>query len=219
MPLDGRYQISRVITPAASIDLVTLDQAKAALGITDSSQDAAISQHITQISAAINRFCNRVFVEQTYRDQFRALYNWLSPGAPLMTRQAPIALDDTGLPLAIVTENGAVIDPAAWEVDPSTGQFYRLDGATVLAWTGTTVLIDYTAGFDPVPPDVQAAALEWLGVQYHSGYGRDPSLRSETIPDLITQTWDTSPAAMGSATTAVPAPVAHLLSGYRIWFL
>jgi hypothetical protein len=220
MPLDGRYRISRVITPATNFDLVTLDQVKAALGIdpTDTSQDAALQQHITQVSAAIARYCDRVFVQQVYRDQFRAVYNWLAAGDPLMTRQNPIAVDDTGLPLATITENGAIIDATAWDVNPNSGEFYRVDGALVTQWTGTTILIDYTAGFDPIPDDVQAAALEWLGVQWHSGYGRDPTLRSETIPDLITQVWDTGGGSTESK-TAMPASVEYLLCSYRIWSL
>lgn len=218
MPLDGRYRISRVITPAASMDLVSLDQVKATLGIdtADTSQDAALQQHISAVSAAINRHCNRVFVQQVYRDQFRVVRNWLDPGDPLMIRQPPIAFDDLDVPLATVTEDGGVVDVVAWEVNASSGEFYRIDGALVSQWIGTTVLIDYTGGFDPIPADVQAAALEWIGARYYS-VGREPGLRAETIPDLITQTFDSS-GGMASATT-IPSGAEGLLQGYRLWSL
>lgn len=219
MPLDGRYRISRVITPAPSFDLVTVDQVKATLGIetADTSQDAALLQHIAAVSAAINRYCDRVFVQQVYRDQFRVVRNWLPPGDPLMIRQPPIAFDELGVPLATVTEDGGVVEVVAWEVNASSGEFYRIDGALVSQWIGTTVLIDYTGGFDPIPADVQAAALEWIGARYY-WVGREPGLRAETIPDLITQTFDSGSGGVASATT-IPSGVEGLLQGYRMWSL
>jgi hypothetical protein len=74
--MNSRYRISRVTTPAASMALVSLADAKAYLGITDNTQDAAITQQIAQVSAAINHYCDRVLVQQTYEDTFRALYAW-----------------------------------------------------------------------------------------------------------------------------------------------
>ena len=67
------YRITRVITPAESLALVSVDQAKAALGIdiADTSQDAALQAQIDSVSAAVNNWCDRVFVVQTYRDQIR----------------------------------------------------------------------------------------------------------------------------------------------------
>ena len=217
MSVAARYQISRVITPAASFDLVTLDQAKTMLGIdaSDTSQDAAIQQNITAVSAAINRYCDRVFVQQVYRDQYRYVCNWLAAGEPLRTRQFPIATDATGLPLATVTSDGAVLDAAMWEADTESGTFYAIDGAIVDAWTGTTILIDYTGGFDPVPADVQAAALEWVAARYYS-VGREPGLRSETIPDLIEQSWDSAGSAASASATMIPPGVEGLLHTYRI---
>jgi hypothetical protein len=209
----SQYLISRTVTPAASLALVTLDQAKLALGITDTSQDAALTAQINQVSAAINRYCDRIFVQQGYRDQFRYVLNWMPVGQPLPLRQYPLAVDEDGNPLATVVEDSVAVDAAAFEADADRGYLYRLDGAAY-AWTGLLITVDYTAGYDPIPDDLQWATLEWLGVQWHSGYGRDPSLRAETIPDLITQTWDTSAAAVGASTTTVPAAVRGILWPY-----
>lgn len=214
MPTNPRYHLTRVITPATSMSLVTLDEAKAALGIPldDTSQDAALTMQIEAVSVAVNNYCNRVFVVQTYQDQFRYLTNWLYPGQPLQTRQYPIVVTD-GEPAVAVIENGGELDVALWEVYPEQGALYRLDGALVAAWLGTTIIVDYTAGYDPVPPDIRSACLEWLGARW-GAIGRDPSLRSETIPDLITQVYSSD---SGASAGTIPAGASSLLMPYRIW--
>lgn len=209
------YRITRVITPAASMDLVTLDQAKALLGIVadDTSQDTAILQHIAGTSAAINNYCDRVFVVQTYRDQLRNAYGAYAEA--LVTRQYPIALDTEDVPLAAVTENGVALDPAYLEVYPEEGSLYRLDSVGVPgAWASAALVVDYTAGFDPIPADVQGACLEWVSVRWNA-VGRDPGVRSETIPDLITQVYGSGGDITGAS--AMPAGVREWLVPYKIW--
>ena len=148
---------------------------------------------------------------QTYQDQFRHVYNWLYSGEPLRTRQFPIVVDDTGVPLVAVFEDGAAVDVSFWDVYPEEGTLYRLDGTTVAAWLGTTLLVDYTAGYDPIPADVQSAALEWLTARWFA-VGRDPALRSETIPDLIGQVYagDAGAGTSGGASAGRPRPAGAL---------
>jgi len=212
------YRITRVVTPATSLDLVTLDQAKALLGIdpADTSKDAQISQHISATSAAIANYCDRVFVQQVYRDQVRNAYGGY--GEPFITRQYPIAVDVAGVPLVAVTEAGVALDPAYLDIYPDAGSLYRLDGsAAPYAWNTATLVVDYTAGFDPIPADVQGACLEWISIRY-SAVGRDPSVRSETIPDLITQVYSSSGDT--SDATGMPGAVREWLTPYRIsWSL
>jgi hypothetical protein len=217
-PPNPRYQISRVITPATSRALVSLDQAKAALGIApaDTSQDVMLQQLIDQVSAAIDNYCGRIFVRQTYRDQNRFACNWLGPGDELLTRQWPIPLDDGGVPVLTVSESGAALDPAQWEVNVETGALWRFDGsAAMTAWTANLIVIDYDAGYDAVPPDVQGATLEWLTGRWMA-IGRDPALRSETIPDVISQTYRGDDPA---TTQAMPTAVRDWLMPYRRWFV
>jgi hypothetical protein len=211
------YQISRVVAPAASLALVTLDQAKAALGIdpADTSQDAALTQQIDQVSRAIDNYCDRIFARQSYRDQYRYVYNWLKPGEPLRTRQPPIGVNGGGLPVLAITEDGTALDAADWEVDTDSGELYRLDGTTAVAsWTGAAIIVDYDGGFDPIPADVQGAALEWITARW-SAQGRDPALRSETIPDVITQVWSSD--AVSTTTSSIPSGVRDWLAPYRLW--
>lgn len=215
------YQFTRVITPASSQGLVSLDQAKAALGIAldDTSQDDALTLQINQVSADISSYCDRIFVRQVYRDQFRFSYNSYCVSDPLVTRQYPIIIND--LTTLVVTEDGVVVDDTLVEVVPDTGSIYRLDANGSYAWTGNLVLIDYTAGFDPIPADLQGATLTWLTSRQGFG-GRDPALTSETIPDLIAQSYDvssTSSSSGSTGTSAIPAAVLDTLVRYRMWTL
>src|SRR6266436_8688814 len=152
----ANYLISRVVTPASSLALVTPDQAKEALNIVpaDTTQDAAVTEQIDQVSQAINNHCNRIFVRQGYRDQYRQVRNWLGYGQPLRTRQAPIGVDATSDPVLIITEDGTVLDPTLFEADLDEGAIYRLDdGAMPSMWAGSIIIVDYDGGFDPIPDD------------------------------------------------------------------
>jgi hypothetical protein len=207
------YRITRTVTPAPSLALVSVDQAKEALGIdsADTSQDAALTAQIDAVSIAINNYCDRVFAVQTYRDQYREVCgNW---GEPLVMRQYP--LDTTGL---VITENGGALNLALVEVWPETGRLHRLDAAgTPSGWGVALLVVDYTAGFDPIPADVQAATLEWLTARWHA-IGRDPALRSETIPDLITQVY-AGDAGAGTSSGQMPPGARNLLEPYLMWSL
>jgi hypothetical protein len=214
----SRYLISRTVTPASSLALVTLDEAKTELGIdlADTTQDAAVQQVIDRVSQGISNYCDRVFPRQSYTDQYRAVCSWLAPGQPLRTRQAPIGLGTGGLPVLTVAEDGATIDPAFWEVDIDTGELYRLDdaGSNVPAsWTGNLIVINYDGGFDTIPADVEGAALEWITGRW-TAKGRDPTIRSETIPDVIARVYSDTSGTAYTAGASMPAVVRDWLASY-----
>jgi len=212
------YHISNVIIPASSFALVSVAMAKDYLEIpaNDLSKDGQIGQQIAQVSASINTYCDRVFVQQTYRDQFRSSGSWLAPGSPLVMRQRPIVV--TG-----VTIDGALLVGSDWEIDAQRGQLYRLDSSGgVSAWSGTVTLVDYQGGYQLIPEDVQAAALCWVSIRWasRSQTTRDPTLRSLNIPDVVSETYDTSGggesySSMGA--TGVPADLRDTLDNYRLW--
>ena len=208
------YVITRVIAPATSLALIAIDQVKAALGIdpADTTQDVWLQQEIDATSAAINNYCDRIFVRQTYRDQIRAACQWLGWGQPLGTRQWPIPVDGSGVPVLTVTEDTVVTDPSLWEVENDTGAVYRLDDTgNIYAWAGMVTLFDYDAGYDTIPADVQSAAIEWMTGRWMQR-GQDPSLRSESIPDVREVTYQRQDPATASS---MPNGVRDWLGPYR----
>lgn len=64
--------ITNVLVAAATYDLVDLDTVKDELNITstDTSKDDFLSRAITQVSAAVANYCNRVFPVETVKDIF-----------------------------------------------------------------------------------------------------------------------------------------------------
>lgn len=213
------YRLSRTVTPAASQALVTVDQAKLVLGLdaADTSQDAALQAQINQTSAAIHRYVDHILVQQGYRDQYRYVCNWMGIAEPLKLRQYPIAVDNAGYPIVSIVQDGASIDPLYYEVDIERGWLYSIDSAGSYGWTGLLITVDYTAGFEPMPEDIQAAALDWLTSRYHAE-GRDPALRSETIPDVLSQVYAGDFGA-GTAGGAIPPAARDLLQPYRLFNL
>ena len=74
--------IPRLITAATDQGLVSLDDAKARLGIAagDTSQDDKITRMIADISARVSNYCDRLFPQQVYRDQYRGVcLDWAKP--------------------------------------------------------------------------------------------------------------------------------------------
>jgi hypothetical protein len=209
--MNNAYRITRVVTPAPSMALVTIDQVKEVLDIdpADTSDDAALQQHIDAVSQAVNNWCDRVFAVQTYRDQLRQVTG--NFGEPLITRQYPI----TDTPPLVVTQDGGVVDPSMLEIFPETGGIYRLDGSLApVAWAASLLVVDYTAGFETIPADVQSAALEWVTARWYQ-VGNDPTTARERIPDVMDLYY--SPNTTSGTGDAVPAATRDLLGAYRIW--
>lgn len=210
MPLP--LPINRVIKPAKSHALISLAQAKDMCGIkaADTSRDAEVGLLVAQLSAAIENYCDRVFVLQEYRDQHR--YPCLGFGEPLRTRQFPIVVDDFGEASLTVTVDGAVIDPSGYDLDIDFGRIYPIS----FGW-GALVVVDYAAGFDPIPADVQAAVSHWVGGSWTSK-GRDPAIRSETIVDVMTVVYADQMTSPAGGNEGPPDAVCGLLSPYRIMY-
>lgn len=204
--------IFRTITPATDTGLITIDRAKEILGIAadDTSHDQALTGLISAVSTAICNYCDRFFVVQVYRDQLRnPCFDY---DQPVRVRQFPIQRDDTDEPKLSITMDGLVIDPSTYDVDTDLGRIYRINGA----WAGTTLVLDYTGGFDPIPDDVQAAALQWT-IESWMARGRDPAIKSEAIFDVMTVVYgnDVSSATSGTPEAAPPDNVRNLLVNYR----
>lgn len=216
MPPPRSYRISRVTAPAESLDLVSIDDAKIVLGIDpdDTTQDAQIEAAIHAISARICRYCDRQFVKQGYRDEYRNLsLDWVEP---LRCWQFPLVVDGTGAAVLAVSSNGSPIAAESYEANPDNGALFLWDGC----WCGA-VTLDYTAGFDPIPPELQSAALSWLIYQWSAieASRRDPTIRSETVSDAMTITYASASSASGAGAEGPPGFVCAALSGFVRWSL
>src|ERR1700758_3881763 len=146
----------KVITPAASYDLCTLDEIKIMLGIalTDTSEDQLLQVWITQYSDMIATICKRVFAYETVEE------TWRGDSLPFDTDNGRVFL--THYPVAdgdiqsVTGPDGADLS-GTYELENASGklQFY--------ASCSEPIRITYTGGYelpDEAPPALkQALAL------------------------------------------------------------
>jgi hypothetical protein len=203
-------RIDTVLVPAEDLALVPLDVVKEELGIPpeDTSQDARLTRYIAQVSAQIHTYTQRIFPLQTYRNEFYR--EWSDPdGSPLVVSAWPI------VEIVSLTEDGVpVVAPDDYIWKDKAGLVYRRTGAGFCPWAAATTVLDFSAGYAVIPADLEAAALSWLSVRWGGGAGaaRDPTIRGETIPDLITVTYGS--ASSGADATSMPAGVKDMLTPY-----
>jgi len=198
-----------VITPAACMDLTILETAKMELGIpdTDTSQDDNIAILIKQASGVVADYCNQVFGAEEVVETFWADAPSEWARSFMLSREPVISIDS-------VTIDGVVIAPSQYRV-ASDGHLHRLDTVGMTFWALTsTAVINYTAGYvllDDLPYGVERAALSMIKT-FHSGVGRDPMVRSESIPGLRDVSYQVG--SLGDS-ESLPPEVTALLRPYR----
>lgn len=209
----GYRIISTVVTAASSQQLASLADVKAELGITDAAQDALLTRYIDLCSSAAAQFCDRVFPKETVKDEIwpdGELHAYqVAPGiASLQLSRWPVVT------VTAITENGNVLaDGYDYRFDAANGLAYRLnEHGYPKDWPASPLSVVYQAGYDPVPADVQDAVIRMVKAR-HIARGRDPFLRSESIPGVRDATWW---IPTGADAGNMPPDVADILSNYRM---
>jgi len=193
-----------VVTPAPNQDLVSLEDARDELGVMDTTQDARIQRYISQSSASIAMFTNRVWRAEAVTEGFFQGYGsggyyssdslgWPhknhSDGSqvPLVLKRYPVG-EITG-----VSVDGTVVDPITYYIDPQKGLLWRAwaeEDTNCVAWGWGPTLIDYTGGYanvEDIPADVQQACLSLVR---HRFWGpKDPTTRSVNVFGVQEETY------------------------------
>jgi hypothetical protein len=144
----------KVLTPADSYALVTLDEVKSILGLppTNTSEDTQLQMWIDQYSDVIATMCQRVFAYEQVAE------TWRGDGTPfdsprLFLTHYPVVDADI---VSVESPRGNILDPSVYEVEPQSGKM-RIDGA----WTDP-VTVTYSGGYllpDAAPPALKAATI------------------------------------------------------------
>jgi hypothetical protein len=202
-----RPLFTTVLTLAVTRDLIVLADLREQLRVNpnDTSNNAWWSKVISRTSRQAERYCDRIFPQQGYRDTFRGNFS-ADIGEPLILSQAPVD------PATInVLVDGTALDPVNdIALEPLAGLVYRVTDPQ--RWSSETSLtVAYTGGFAVIPDDVQQAVLD-LCTMDNSGRGRDPMLRASETPGLGRQEYWVG-GLPGGAT--IPQDIAGLLGPYR----
>lgn len=196
-----------VIEAAESLALVDLATVKDEFGIAldDESQDARLTRYIATASAQIHGFCQRIFPAQTYRNIFLQI----GCGA-LSVSERPV------IELIGVSSDGAAADD--YEIDNDTGLMWRLvGGIRYRDWYCGTLTVDFRAGYEEIPVDVQAAAILLVRLRqglrgWNAENPRDPALRAREADTYGRMEFFGN--TMPNTVHGMPADVAQMLEHY-----
>ena len=143
----------KVLEPADSYDLCSLDEIKTMLGISlsDTSEDALLATWITQYSDVIATICRRTFAKE------KVLETWRGDTMPFDTDNGRMFL--THYPVAdadiesVTAPDGSTIDSTGYELENASGklQFFNAQ------WS-EPIRVTYTGGYDL--PDETPPALK-----------------------------------------------------------
>lgn len=162
-----------VTTPAASIDLLSLDDLKLALNITGTTQDAMLAQLITNVSGQIAAYCNnRVFGYETVVETFTEIPDSVRR---LFLARFPVPQDDTGI-TSIANGGAAVTYPNGILLDSLWGKLTLPNGGTFQEQT----VITYSGGYnlpDDAPPALKQAAVILMREAYYATVRGDATVR------------------------------------------
>jgi hypothetical protein len=194
-------------------DLTTLANAKAWLGLTDTSQDAIVSNLITAISSAILNFTGRtILTPVTALGEVRDGKNTNA----LFTREYPIdSLTSLYIDGALIPQSTgyspSYTGGAGWLIN-SEANAIKLIGYKFTKGVGN-VTINYQAGYATVPSDMEMAT--WIAIKAAFDQRRvADNLNSESIPGV----WSGSYVPSASR-TMLPKQVMDALRSYvRITF-
>jgi uncharacterized phiE125 gp8 family phage protein len=188
--------VVEIVTPAKSELLTTLERVKAELQITtdanDEILDAKVAEASSDIQAALGKRLPREDVKETFWHDddgypLRAVYFGNPAQTTLFLNRTPVSA------IASVAADDIVLDPSEYRLDPDAGLLDRLstDGIPCVWCFRKSVVVAYTGGFILPGQDGRnlAYAIEGAVVALVSDYwasrGRDPTLRSESIPGVI----------------------------------
>jgi len=139
--------ITTVLAAAANYDLTDLETARDELGFTDpdkTDDDAFISRAITQVSAAISNYCNRVFALETLQDLIyiqQDPYPWQVPGGVYALQLSRWPLANSGVvAFSGTTHSSTVVDGIKSTAGIATGSLvFASDGSIPVGTTVKTV--------------------------------------------------------------------------------
>ena len=206
------YSTFTVTTPASELSLLTVEELRAAVGVNDSSQDAALTALGLRLSASIAKQCGvasdgvhpATLLSETCSEVFR----------PTRHRQDLILARRPVGEITSVSENGTVLDAADYEIRRGSGILTRLSGDSLSCFPCGKIAVVYEAGFETAPDDLKLAASKLASALY-SETARDPNLKRIDIPDVEEREYWVGP----SDDPLLSAEISDLLAPYRQVYL
>jgi hypothetical protein len=217
--------ILTVTSAATSRALVTLEQVKLELNVTDTASNDLLEIYRARVSQSIASECGRQFARDTVTQTFAASEDEGTIDADCLVLghafPEPEYVADY-CTIASVTEDGVLLAATDYELDASTGLLYRLSGGYRAEWESAKVIVVFTAGYvmpddgnSTLPAELSGAAVELIKAAKFNA-SRDPALRSE---DILSGLYSYSLFDPMKSDNALPASVSNVLDKYRNRFI
>lgn len=209
-----------IAEPAEDPTLISLETLRVAAGYAsnDDSHDEELETLASRVTAEIAAACNIAIGQSdtqappTLRTEgLIETFRRSRTNVLVLSRRHNVAI--TG----IVVDDEDPLVVGDFEVDPESGLLRRLDDGRFCAWRGELVTIAYTAGFDTIPADLDAAAGDLARIRI-SAATRDPLVKGEStdVPDVLSERVDYWVGAIpGSGDAAIPNDILARLTRYR----
>lgn len=173
-----------VVTDSAeSLQLLTIDEMRAAAGITGSGSDAALRAIGLSVAASITSECNvaigsgapPTLLRETLTQTFRRV----RASRLLLARRHEVEITS-------IDVDGEAVSPDDCEADPESGLVSLMVDDFPSRWVGSKIVIVYQAGFATVPDELKMAATDFFRSSWLESQ-RDPALKGfvEDIPGVL----------------------------------
>jgi hypothetical protein len=205
-------RVVKVLTPADSFDLLSLDELKVAMDIpsTDTSQDILLQQYITRFSDVVATTCNRVFAYEEVAEIWRCTnVDYINGMKRLFVTHYPI---DSSATLTLESPTGTPLDPSTYVVENKSGKVELLQ-----TWA-EPITITYSGGYD-LPEEAPPALKQATELMIREGQAlaqrmlnsgiRSISHRESRVMFFDPLTLLTKTEGFGFATTAANALLMH----------
>jgi len=202
------YSTFTVTTPASDLSLLTVEELRAAVGVTDTSQDTVLTTLGLRLSASIARQCgvasdgvrSPTLLSETCSEVFRPS----RIAGSLVLARRPVT------EITSIDENGTTLAASDYEISRGSGLLMRLSGDRAASWPCGKITVVYKAGFAAAPDDLKLAASK-LATALYSETARDPNLKRIDIPDVEMREYWVAP----SDDPLLSAEISDLLAPYR----
>ncbi|HTE35785.1 MAG TPA: hypothetical protein VK634_15010 [Reyranella sp.] len=219
------FEVTSDAVTLADMRLTTAAKVRAMIGGAPADDPTIIEPLIDRASAAIADYCGlardllgkpATFARETCRATW-FMQSWRHhERCPRHTLRLPWRTPITAI--SSVVEAGVTLDPASYQLKPG-GLLDRLSGDASIGWSRAKIVVVYVAGFTVpvstnVPPALEQAVTEQVK-SWTTARKRDPTIASESVPDVYQASYKVSGEADGNLLLSVE--VGLQAGGYVNW--
>lgn len=195
----------KVTIPAVDRGILTIEQLRAAAGVTDSSQDEVLDELGVALSDWLASICG-IAKDGIHPPTFKV--ETVEQTDFTVKMKSHIVLDR--LPIISVTDvtsNGETVDPDTYVIDHGAGLLIRVRGNGLYFWSCGKTVITYNAGFDPVPTFISTLLMDMVRFKWDAASADARVKRKEIVDISVTDYWVGPIGVSNNTLTGYPADI------------